>query len=175
MFTGGETQIVGHWSGDQTHLLLTMVRFKNRWLLLELIPVADSNTSSPLDGQKIWAAIRQSILTNFGDVGWGSLGLSMAVKYYSPMTNVCIIRVGREHHKTAWAAVTLLTTIEGRRYIPNVIHLSGTIKHTQLAAISHNREVVARFRAQAKTASAYQDSYDDRLQTINAEIQALQE
>ena len=27
----------------------------------------------------------------------------------------------------------------------------GTIKHTQLAAIRHNREVVARFRARAKT------------------------
>lgn len=27
----------------------------------------------------------------------------------------------------------------------------GTIKHTQLAAIEHNREVVARYRARAKT------------------------
>jgi len=27
----------------------------------------------------------------------------------------------------------------------------GTIKHTQLAAIRHNREVIARFRARAKT------------------------
>ncbi|KAF7298945.1 Ribonuclease P/MRP protein subunit POP5 [Mycena indigotica] len=155
-----------------------MVRFKNRWLLVEFIAVVDSSTTATapaLDGQKIFAALRQSVLTNFGDVGWGSVGLSLSVKYYSPMTNICIIRVGREPHKIAWAAVTLLTAIEGRRYIPNVLHLSGTIKHTQLAAITHNREIVARFRAQAKTASAYQDSYDAKLETINAEIQALQD
>ncbi|KAJ6531072.1 hypothetical protein B0H19DRAFT_1214312 [Mycena capillaripes] len=154
-----------------------MVRFKNRWLLVELIPTSNpnSNPSTRLDGQKIWAALKQSILSNFGDVGWGSVGLSMTVKYYSPTTNICIIRVARDHHKIAWGALTLMTAIEGSRYIPNVIHLSGTIKHAQLAAISHNREVIARYRAQAKTPSAYQDSYDDYLQTSNMEIEALQD
>lgn len=99
----------------------------------------------------------------------------MSVKYYSPTTNICIIRVARDHHRIAWGALTLLTGIEGSRYIPNVIHLSGTIKHAQLAAISHNREVVARYRAQAKTPSAYQDSYDEYLQTSSMEIEGLQD
>ncbi|KAF7314325.1 Ribonuclease P/MRP protein subunit POP5 [Mycena kentingensis (nom. inval.)] len=150
---------------------------QNRWLLVELLPVADANNTgpSPLDGQKIWQAVRQSVLNNFGDVGWGSVGLSLSVKYYSPTTNVCIIRVGRDHHQIAWGAVTLLTSIDGRRYIPSVVHLSGTIKHTQLAAVAHNREVVARFRAQAKTASSYKDSYDAFLQKSTAEIEALQD
>ncbi|KAJ7137939.1 hypothetical protein C8R44DRAFT_828445 [Mycena epipterygia] len=153
-----------------------MVRFKNRWLLVELIPVPNPNSSAiHLDGQKIWAALKQSILNNFGDVGWGAVGLSMTVKYYSPTTNICIIRVARDQHKIAWGGLTLLTAIEGTRYIPNVIHLSGTIKHVQLAAISHNREVVARYRAQAKTPSAYQDSYEDYLQTSSMEIEALQD
>lgn len=30
----------------------------------------------------------------------------------------------------------------------------GTIKHAQLAAIAHNREVIARYRAKAKTPGA---------------------
>ena len=130
------------------------------------------------------------MLTNFGDTGWGAVGLSLTgefpnhrlqksfyilkvffllVKYYSPATNVCIIRVARDQHKLAWGALTLLTSIEGLRYIPNVVHVSGkyplyhcalgcpdrvcegTIKHAQLAAIAHNREVVARYMALAKT------------------------
>ncbi|KAJ7879002.1 hypothetical protein B0H14DRAFT_3082963 [Mycena olivaceomarginata] len=151
-----------------------MVRFKNRWLLVELIPAPNPNPNpSPtrLDGQKIWAALRQSILSNFGDVGWGSVGLSITVKYYSPTTNICIIRVARDHHKIAWGALTLMTAVEGTRYIPNVIHLSGTIKHVQLAAVAHNREVIARFRAQAKTPN----SYEDYLRTSNMEIEALQD
>ncbi|KAF8874004.1 hypothetical protein BD779DRAFT_1651843 [Infundibulicybe gibba] len=153
-----------------------MVRFKNRWFLVEFIPVGPNPRSAcHLDGKQIWVALRQSVLTNFGDTGWGSVGLSLTVKYYSPMTNICIIRVARDHHKIAWGATTLLTSIEGQRYIPNVIHLSGTIKHAQLAAIVHNREVIARYRALANTPAAYQDSYEGYLESSEQEIHALQD
>jgi ribonuclease P/MRP protein subunit POP5 len=50
-----------------------------------------------------------------------------AVKYYSPMTHVCIIRVGREHVRTAWGAVTMLSSVDGHRVIPNVVHVSGAL------------------------------------------------
>ncbi|KAF5379820.1 hypothetical protein D9615_005793 [Tricholomella constricta] len=147
----------------------------NRWLLVELIPIGQNQGRSHLEGKHIWAAVKQSVLNNFGDTGWGSVGLSLTVKYYSPTTNICIIRVARDHHKIAWGAVTLLSSIEGLRYIPHVIHVSGTIKHAQMAAIAHNREVVARYRAQAKTPAAYQDSYETYLETSTLEIGALQD
>ncbi|KAG5652602.1 hypothetical protein H0H81_004384 [Sphagnurus paluster] len=119
----------------------------------------------------------------------------MSVKYYSPTTGICIIRVARDHHKIAWGAVTLMSTIEGIRVVPHVLHVSGTIKHAQLAAIAHNREAVARYRAQAKTpgecfhcslvdvllrpwsmdAAAYQDSYDAYLEKSTLEIEGLQD
>jgi ribonuclease P/MRP protein subunit POP5 len=86
------------------------------------------------------------VLLNFGDAGWGAVGYSLTgtyrrpfyptpqalislnpVKYYSPTTNLCIIRIGREHVRTAWGAVTLLSSIEGRHVIPNVIHVSGSV------------------------------------------------
>ena len=90
----------------------------------------------------------------------------ISVKYYSPTTNIAIIRVGRDNHKIAWGALTLLSSIDGFDFIPNVIHVSGTtdcpkgpllylqaptgtIKHAQLAAIEHNRAVIARIRARA--------------------------
>ncbi|KJA25032.1 hypothetical protein HYPSUDRAFT_199957 [Hypholoma sublateritium FD-334 SS-4] len=177
-----------------------MVRFKNRWILAEFIPVVHGSAQlgkraaqANIDGKTIWAALKQSVLDNFGDTGWGAVGLSLTgessvvprnlklifflllVKYFSPTTNLCIIRVARDHHNMAWAAVTLLTAIEGVRYIPNVIHLSGTIKHAQLAAISHNREVIARYRALAKSPVAYQDGFDSFLETSELEIEAMQD
>ncbi|KIM82313.1 hypothetical protein PILCRDRAFT_97507 [Piloderma croceum F 1598] len=156
-----------------------MVRFKNRWLLVEFIPCSDGQSTrrpaNEINAKQIWSALKQSVLNNFGDTGWGAVGLSLTVKYYSPTTNVCIIRVARDHHRIAWGAVTLLTSIEGHKYIPNVVHVSGTIKHAQLAAIQHNREVIARYRARAKTPAAYQDSYGDFLQTSTLEIEALQD
>ena len=69
----------------------------------------------------------------------------------------------------------------------------GTIKHVQLAAITHNREAIARYRALARTPSntfnhpflcfsliiswtaGYQDSYDTYLEKSTAEIEALQD
>ena len=67
-----------------------------------------------------------------------------------------------------------MTNVEGRRYIPHVVHLSGelynaliqvvlvlivhpqgTIKQAQMAAITHNRTVIARYRAKAKQSGTY--------------------
>jgi hypothetical protein len=60
-------------------------------------------------------------------VGWGT------VKYFSPMTNLCVIRVARgAAASTTWAALVLLDKVglgggqgQGRRVIPHVIHVSG--------------------------------------------------
>ncbi|TEB31545.1 hypothetical protein FA13DRAFT_332720 [Coprinellus micaceus] len=159
-----------------------MVRFKNRWLLVEFIPVDSNAKFKPLnkpavalDGKIIWNALRQSVLSNFGDVGWGAVAPSLTIKYFSPQTSVGIIRVSREHHKVAWAALTMLTSIDGVRYLPNLVHLSGTIKHAQLSAIEHNRVVIARYRALAKTPAGYQDSYEAFLEKTTLEIEALQD
>ncbi|KAL0577103.1 RNA-binding protein pop5 [Marasmius crinis-equi] len=172
-----------------------MVRFKNRWLLIEFLPVNNQTTgkdglevdlSTPstqkqahIEGKHIWGAIRQSVLSHFGDVGWGSVGLSLTVKYFSPTTHICIVRVARDHHKIAWGAVTMLKSIEGVGILPNVIHVSGpdlgTIKHAQLAAIEHNRVVVARYRAQAGAPAAYQDSYVEYLRSSEDAINTLKD
>ncbi|CAA7267509.1 unnamed protein product [Cyclocybe aegerita] len=161
-----------------------MVRFKNRWILVEFIPVVQgiaqlgklpTGNGTKLDGKIIWSALKQSVLANFGDTGWGAVGLSLTVKYFSPTTNICIIRVARDQHNIAWGALTLITSIDGARFIPNVIHVSGTIKHAQLAAITHNREVIARYRALAKTPVGYHDVYESFLDTSTREIEALQD
>ncbi|CAL1715861.1 unnamed protein product [Somion occarium] len=160
-----------------------MVRFKNRWLLVEFLPCSpgtNATTYQPTAGnemnsRQIWSALKQSVINNFGDIGWGAVSTSLTIKYYSPTTNVCIIRVARDQHQIAWGGVTFLSSIEGRKYIPNVIHVSGTIKQAQLAAIKHNREVVARYRSKAGTPATYQDSYETFLQTSTQEIEALQD
>ena len=48
-----------------------------------------------------------------------------SVKYFSPTTNLCIIRVARDNHRMAWGAITLLTAIDDVRVIPHVVHVSG--------------------------------------------------
>ncbi|KAG2109102.1 hypothetical protein BD769DRAFT_1498274, partial [Suillus cothurnatus] len=153
-----------------------MVRFKNRWLLLEFVDTSTANVSAAkgppntqsLDGSLIYNALRDSIVTNFGDTGWGAVGMSLTVKYFSPTTNLCIIRVARDHHRIAWGAVTLLASIHDVRVIPRVIHVSGTIKHAQLSAIAHNRELIARVRSKRKNAGKH--SVTTHMMTISHEV-----
>ncbi|KAI6037714.1 hypothetical protein EDC04DRAFT_2868643 [Pisolithus marmoratus] len=155
-----------------------MVRFKNRWFLVEFITFSPESSRQPsFDNKQIYSALRQSIISNFGDTGWGAVGMSLTIKYFSPTTNICIIRVARDQHKLAWGAITLLTSVNGIRIIPHVVHVSGTIKHTQLAAIKHNRQVISSFRARAKNPAAYhaQDSYEPYLAQSTREIEVLQE
>jgi ribonuclease P/MRP protein subunit POP5 len=132
-----------------------MVRFKNRWLLVEFIPATTTTASSAqaISGKDVFNALKQSVLVNFGDNGWGEVGGSLAVKYFSPTTHLCIIRVARgEAARTTWAALVLLDRIgnnEGSKVVPHVIHVSGTLKHAQIAAIEWNREAIARVKAGA--------------------------
>jgi hypothetical protein len=73
------------------------------------------------------------------------------VKYFSSTTNLCIIRVGREHVRTAWGAVTLLGVIEGQKVLPNVAHVSGT----NLANISATNSKLSYRDHQASTIGSY--------------------
>lgn len=55
---------------------------KNRWLLVEFIDISPVDTSSkagirPLDGKQVYNALRDSVTTNFGDAGWGAVGMSL--------------------------------------------------------------------------------------------------
>lgn len=58
------------------------------------------------------------------------------------MTHLCIIRVARDQHTLAWGAVTLLTSINGARIIPHVVHVSGSshlVRDTRGLTVSCDR------------------------------------
>ncbi|KAL5635037.1 hypothetical protein ACGC1H_002909 [Rhizoctonia solani] len=148
-----------------------MVRFKNRWFLAEFLLCGDPIPN--LTSKQIYNAIRDSVIENFGDSGWGAVAGSLTVKYFSPTTQICIIRVARDHHTTVWGGLTLLRTLCGVPIIPHVIHLSGTLKKAQLATITHNRTVIAHRRANA--AAHTSDAYDAYLTKSTKEIEALKD
>ncbi|KAF8604598.1 hypothetical protein BDV93DRAFT_532725 [Ceratobasidium sp. AG-I] len=148
-----------------------MVRFKNRWFLVEFLPCA--SPAPTFTSKQIYNALRESVIENFGDAGWGAVGGSLTVKYFSPTTQICIVRVARDHHTIAWGGITLLRTLGGATVIPHVIHLSGTLKKSQLATIKHNRNIVARLRA--NVAAHASDAYDVYLTKSTKEIEALKD
>lgn len=62
---------------------LSIGHLQNRWLLVEFIPCpndSDGPTYLPSEGlnsKLIWAALKESVLSNFGDTGWGAVASSL--------------------------------------------------------------------------------------------------
>ncbi|ORY88505.1 Rpp14/Pop5 family-domain-containing protein [Leucosporidium creatinivorum] len=142
-----------------------MVRFKHRYLLLHLLfpttlsnPLSDSNEEQQLPSAPtvneagLISLLRDSLSVNFGDVGAGEVGGSFGIKYLSPHTNILIIRVSREHYRTLWAALTLLRRIGGVEVIVRCLHVGGTIRKTQHAAIAYDRAEILEAAARRKRA-----------------------
>lgn len=75
----------------QTEILLYFVQ--NRWLLVEFIPCSEVESSgrstNGMNAKQIWFAIKQSVLHNFGDTGWGAVGLSLTGECSPSSRNQC--------------------------------------------------------------------------------------
>lgn len=162
---------------------------------------ANTSQTTPgavVQNNQIWQAVRDSVMDVCGDVGWGKVASSLqgssapplrlpllssrtakyqllavpTVKYYSPTTSLCIIRVAREHVRTAWTGLTFVNTIGGQPVVPRVVAVSGklptprtgshcsswsclmrslvvsgTIKKLHFAAIRYSKEITALYLA----------------------------
>ncbi|KAA8901443.1 Rpp14/Pop5 family-domain-containing protein [Sphaerosporella brunnea] len=114
--------------------------------------------------------IRGTLSTNFGDWGAGvavalrySLHLPLlpkrreglitwrVVKYFSPAASTGIIRVGREHYRLVWAALTYVPELKGGRPCL-LVHVSGTIKKAELETVRGAKKDIS--LAQGSTAQA---------------------
>lgn len=71
-----------------------MVRFKNRYVLVELI-WKDGRVDDTFSETKLLAVLRDSVAVNFGDYGVGIVSPSLQVKYLNPLTNGAVVRCSR--------------------------------------------------------------------------------
>jgi len=126
-----------------------MVRFKNRYLLVELC-FSDSPTGEPLpeleqvkaaqrvSSRGLYFAVRSGVERYFGDTGIAACTQSLAVKYYSPELRLAIVRAPREAFQIVSATASLVTNIRDSkvRFVRvSTIHVGGTIRSTQKAAL----------------------------------------
>lgn len=169
-----------------------MVRFKNRYLLCHI--EADAEHVSDvrnLDTRDISQLVRSSIFRNFGDLAYGQLISSLAVKLWSPALSLCLIRCSRDHFRTAWAAITFITSLTQKNTHPlpatasssmlesvspvpsvrfTVIHVGGTIRSCQKSAIDYSRQLILRARM-----NEYVDTTNLQIASVSLQRQLEQE
>jgi len=130
--------------------------------LLPPIPDLKNLRDGEEGGKGIYKAVRGMVQDVFGDEGWGrisssfrsisfssetSKGKLMVVIYHSPLTSMTLIRIARPHIRILHAAITLLTTIDGRAVLPRVVGVSGTVKKAQGRIMVYHRAVIAQILA----------------------------
>jgi len=139
-----------------------MVRLKQRYILFEILyPPSDaeklSYSSSPRDvllslhksspssiNQKTLTKwIRKVIQDHYGDVGGGTAGMLLQVKYFSNKTSTGIIRCGRLSSNLVVGSLALIDHLAGEDVIVRVTHVSGTIKKCEQYSIQSSRKLMA--------------------------------
>lgn len=65
------------------------------------------------------------------------------VVYHSTLTTITLVRIARPHIRTLHAAITLLSSIDGKPVVPRVIGVSGTVKKAQGRIGIHHRQMIA--------------------------------
>jgi len=109
-----------------------MVKFKSRYILLETLYEEDKTRN--IDAGKLQKILKQEVEKTFGDLGLGQLSKNLQVKYVNNMTNLIILRVGKEYLKMLWTVLTLMNEIEGEKVRLHVMGVSGTIKKCEIKA-----------------------------------------
>ncbi|KAK3246965.1 hypothetical protein CYMTET_43521 [Cymbomonas tetramitiformis] len=143
-----------------------MVRFKNRYLLLEVV-WKDGKSDSTVGEDQLLSAFRESLGLNFGDVGRGVAAQSLQVKYFNPLTNLCIIRCSRDSYRQVWCAITLISEIRKRTVMLRMIHLGGSVRTCQTSALKYNLSVIKDFEPYLG------EQYTQEVAAIKRRIQAL--
>jgi len=123
-----------------------MVRFKNRYLLVEF-RWHDGRVDATLTDAVVLGAIRQAVAHDFGDVGAGAAAAGLAVKYWSVTTSLAVVRCGRDAHRRVWASMTMLRDVKGRAVVARVLHNASTLRSSRAATRSRVEAAFARLVA----------------------------
>lgn len=128
-----------------------MVRFKNRYLLCSID--CEPHMSDKLynvEARELQNAIRYSVSKNFGDFAIARVSNSLAVKTWSPALSLCLVRCHRDHFRTVWAAITLLSNLHPICNVApvrfSVIHVGGTMRSCTKTAVEHGRHLILEAR-----------------------------
>ncbi|XP_070572976.1 ribonuclease P/MRP protein subunit POP5-like [Ptychodera flava] len=127
-----------------------MVRYKNRYLLCELV-FDDDKLVHPVEEKVIYFTIKQAIERSHGDYGIGVTLSGLNVKYLNIYTRIVLIRVRRDFYKLLWSALPFIRSIEKKPCFIHTLHLGGTIRSCQKFLLKYSRQKLVVLLQKCKT------------------------
>ena len=99
------------------------MRIKHRYLLFRLRTDDSGLQIESLNQHALVAKFKESIAFLHGDYAGGSVHL--VIKYFNPYTATGILRVPRDALSMVWSSLTLMTKINSKPCVVDVLHVSG--------------------------------------------------
>lgn len=104
--------------------------------------------------EDILASIRLKLAIDYGEYAVGHTMSSLAVKIWSPILKLFIVRSSRDEMESVRAAVSSVQKIDGKQALRNckisVIHTGGTIRSCQKVAAEYIRFAIVERRKEGK-------------------------
>uniref|UniRef100_A0A7S0YRF2 Ribonuclease P/MRP protein subunit POP5 n=1 Tax=Polytomella parva TaxID=51329 RepID=A0A7S0YRF2_9CHLO len=144
-----------------------MVRYKNRYLVVELL-WKDGKFDYSLGETPISQALKDSVSLNFGDYGQGLMSQSLQVRYFNPFTNVAIVRCTEACKNQAAVAVTLLDEVKSRRCSTVLRYTSGRIQKAKEMALCLSRKRYLSGVIKKPNTERYLEEFEDYHQRLLA-------
>ncbi|CAL1548835.1 unnamed protein product, partial [Lymnaea stagnalis] len=96
-----------------------------RYILCEIFVPGKQSFPANIDGNKIYQALRDSLIKNHGDLGLGTFQASLKVIYLNPLTNIVIIRGQKKDFSILSTALLFIEKIAGISVVIRSLHISG--------------------------------------------------
>jgi ribonuclease P/MRP protein subunit POP5 len=117
------------------------MRFKNRYLLCTLA-FQDGQVDQSVTTGLLFRTFQILVENQWGDFGAGALMSSLSIKYYNAVTGLLMLRASRDHYRLLWTALHSCYRIKQRPCNITCIHVGGTIRSCQKAALLHSRRLL---------------------------------
>ena len=159
------------------------MRFKNRYLLIQLIPTISPTAALPsLSSSSIYRDLRHSLLLNYGEFGYGVCSGSLQVKYCNSRTGLLLVRCSRDDWQLVRQSMAMLRELSGEQskertsVVSKVIHVSGTIRRSQKVAVAWTRQLLLEQwtrRTEMKAGKASEEGRVREATTLSAEAEGV--
>lgn len=102
-----------------------MVRVKHRYLIGQVLLEPSSIKTTDFNARDILLAAKDKLQLLFGDVGSGTIGAHLVIKFFDSESMIFVIRATREAANDTWFALSCMNEIKKQTCTVRCLNLSG--------------------------------------------------
>ncbi|XP_034937968.1 uncharacterized protein Pop5 [Chelonus insularis] len=106
-----------------------MVRFKNRYFTIEIIPNSQNEKPLTLNSSALYNAIIKKIQQLYGDFGVAAIKSGLNAKYCNTHTKIALIKSRHGPHKFLINAFPKINDIDGKYVAVKILYIGASLKH----------------------------------------------